>query len=57
MHQTLNILKKMMVVITTLFQKLQTVKDLITPLSKEHRFRTLLDSDHVKESQPLVKSV
>ena len=46
-----------MVVITTLFQKLQTVKDLITPLSKEHRFRTLLDSDHVKESQPLVKSV
>ena len=45
-----------MVKITTLFQKLQTVKDLIRPLSKKHRFRTPFDSQHVKGSQTLEKS-
>ena len=40
--------EKKMVVTTTLFQKLATVKDLIRPLSKKHRFRTPFDSQHVK---------
>ena len=48
LHQTLNILKKKMVVTTTLFQKLPTVKDLIRQLSKKHCFRTPFDSQHVK---------
>ena len=56
LHQTLNILKKKIVVITTLFQKSQSVKDLIRPLSKKHRFRTPFDSHHVKGSHTLVKS-
>ena len=44
-----------MIVIPTLFRKLQTVKDLVRPLSKKHRFRRPLDSEHVKGSQSLVK--
>ena len=39
-----------------LFQKLQTVKDLVRPLSKKLRSRTPLDTQHVKGSQSLVKS-
>ena len=46
-----------MIVITTSLRKLQAVKDLSRPLSKKHRFRTPFDSQHVKESQPLVKSL
>ena len=46
-----------MIVIPTFFQKLQTVKDLVKPLSKKHRFRTTFDSQHVKRSQTLVKSL
>ena len=45
-----------MIVIATLFRKLQTVKDLVRPLFKKHRFRTPLDSQHVKGSQTFVKS-
>ena len=45
-----------MIVIRTLFRKLQTVKDLVRPLSKKHRFRTTFDSQHVKQSQTLLKS-
>ena len=45
-----------MIVIATLFRKLQIVKDLVRPLSKKHRFRTPFDSQHVKGSQTLVKS-
>ena len=45
-----------MILIATLFRKLQTVKGLITPLSKKHRFRTPLDTQHIKGSQTLVKS-
>ena len=45
-----------MIVIPTLFQKLQTVKDVVTALSKKHRFRTPFDSQHVKGSQTLLKS-
>ena len=44
-----------MIVIATLFRKLQTVKDLFTPLSKKHPFRTPLESQHVKGSQPFPK--
>ena len=46
-----------MIVIPTLFRKLQTVKDLVRPLSQKHRFRTPLDSEHVKWSQTLLKSL
>ena len=45
-----------MIVIATLFQKLQTVKDLLSPLSEKYRFRTSFESQHVKESQPYIKS-
>ena len=45
-----------MIVIPTLFRKLETVNDLVRPLSKKHRFRTPFDSKHVKGSQTLVKS-
>ena len=45
-----------MIVIATLFRKLQTVKDLVTPLFRKHRLRNYFDNQHVKESQSLVKS-
>ena len=44
-----------MIIIGTLFRKLQNVKDLVTPLSKKHRFRTSFDSQHVKGSETVVK--
>ena len=56
LHQIVNILKKIMIFIATLFRKLQTVKDLVRPLSTKHRFRTPIDSQHLKGSQTLVKS-
>ena len=34
LHQIFNILRKRMIVIATLFRKLQTVKDLVRPLLK-----------------------
>ena len=45
-----------MIVIATLFRKLQTLKDSFTPVSKKHRFRATFEIQHVKESQTLVKS-
>ena len=45
-----------MIIIPTLFRKLETVKDLVRPPSKKRRFRTPLDRQHVKASQTLVKS-
>ena len=45
-----------MLVIPTLFSKVQSVNDLVTPLSKKQRFRTPFDSQHVKGSQTFVKS-
>ena len=45
-----------MIVIATLLRKLQAVKDLVRPLSKKHRFKTLFDRQHVKRSQTLPKS-
>ena len=44
-----------MIVIATLFRKLQTVKKLVRPLFKKHRFRNSFDNQHIKESQTLVK--
>ena len=55
-HQILNILKKKMIAIPSLFWKLQNVKDLIRPLSKKHVCRTFFDSQHVKVSKTVVKS-
>ena len=45
-----------MIVILTLFRKLQNVKDLVRQLSKKHCFKAPFDSEHVKGSQTLVKS-
>ena len=50
------ILKKNMIVIANVFPKLQTVKNLVRPLSKKRPFRTCFDSEHVKASQLLAKS-
>ena len=44
-----------MIVIATLFRKLQTVKDLPRPLYKKQRFRAPFDSQDVRASQSLVK--
>ena len=54
LHQILNILKERMIVIANVFPNLGTVKILLRSLSKEDRFRTHLDSQHVKASQILV---
>ena len=45
-----------MIVIATLFWKLQTVKDLVRPLYKKHSARTPFDSQNGKGSKTLVKS-
>ena len=45
-----------MIVIANVFLKLQTVKILVRPLSKKRRFRTRIDSEHVKASQILANS-
>ena len=42
-----------MIVIATLFRKLETMKDLDRLLSKKDRSRTPLESQHVKGSQVL----
>ena len=63
LHQLLNVLKKKMIVIATLFRELKSVKYLARPLSKKtrfrakkHCFRAPFDIQHVKGSQTLVKS-
>ena len=48
--------KKKIIVIASVFPKLQTVKVLFRPPSKKRRFRIFFDSQHVKVSQTLVKS-
>ena len=45
-----------MIPIATLFRNLRTVKKLVRPLSKNYRFRTPLDSQHVEGCQTFVKS-
>ena len=47
--------EKKIIVIATLFRKLQTVKDLVRPLSRKHRFRAPFGSQHVNGSQTLEK--
>ena len=44
-----------MIVIATLLSKVQTVRNLVRPFSKKHRFRTPFDSEPVKGTQTLVK--
>ena len=55
LDQILNILKQEMIVIATLFRRLQTVEGLVKPLSKNHRLRTPFVSLHVKGSQTLAE--
>ena len=54
-HQILNILKKKMMVIANVFPNFQTVKNFFTPLCKNGRFGTRLDSPRVKVSRILAK--
>ena len=49
-------LKNKKIVIANIFPILQTMKDLVRPLSGKHRFRTPSESEHVKGSKTLVKS-
>ena len=51
--QILKISKKIMIVIANVFPKLQTVKDLVRPLSTKHHFRTLFDSNMLRDSKHL----
>ena len=46
-----------MTLIAYVFLKLQTVKDLVRPMSKKRPLRTPFDSQHVKGSQTPAKSV
>ena len=55
-HQTLNVLKKNMIVIANVFPKLQSVKIVDRKLYKEYRFRTGFGCQHVKVSEILAKS-
>ena len=45
-----------MMVIANVFLRLPTFQELVGPLSTMHRFKTSFDSQHVKESQTLLKS-
>ena len=56
LHQILNISKENNIVISNVFPKLQTVKDLVRSLSKKHRSRRSFNSQHVKGFQTLEKS-
>ena len=57
LHQILNILNKRMIVIANIFAKLETVKNLFRPLSKNRRLRRHFESQHVKVSQILAESL
>ena len=56
LHQILIILKEKIIIIANVFPKLETVKNLVRPLSKNRRFKTRFDSQHVKASKILAKS-
>ena len=56
LHEILNILKKKLIVIATVYPKSQTVKILVSPFSKKRRFRTRFENEHVKASEILAKS-
>ena len=49
--------QKKYIVIANIFPKLETVKGLVRALSKKRCLRTYFESEHVKWSQTLVKSV
>ena len=55
-NQIWTILQKKMIAIANLFPKLQTVENLVRPLSKNRLFKTCFDSQHVKAPQILAKS-
>ena len=55
LHQILNILEKMMIVIANVFPKLQTVKILVKNLSWKSRFRTFFGSQYVDGCQTHLK--
>ena len=48
--------KKKMTLIAYVFPKLQTAKDMVRQMSKKPPFRTLFDSQHVKEAQTFMRS-
>ena len=56
LHQILNILKQMMILIANVFPKLKNVKSFVRPLSKKRCFRTRFDSKHLKVYEILAKS-
>ena len=56
LHQILNILRKNVMVIANIFQKLQTLKNLVRPFCKKRRFGTRSYSQDVKVCQVLAKS-
>ena len=56
LNQILSFFKKRKIVIANVYPKLQTVKQLLTPLSKKRCLRESFDSQNVKGSQTLVKS-
>ena len=55
LHQILNILKKEMMVWANVFSKLQTVKNIVTPLFKKRRFGIPFQSLPVKLSRIFAK--
>ena len=55
LYQILNIFLKTMMIIANVFLKLQTVKNIVTPLCKKRHFGLRLESPHVKVSRILAK--
>ena len=56
LNQILQIFKTNMSVIAYVFSKLQTAKDVVRKMSRISRFRRLLDKQHGKRPQILLKS-
>ena len=55
LHQFLNTTSKNMIVTTNTFPEFQTAKDVVRETSEKPRFRTTLDSQHIKGLQTPVK--
>ena len=56
LHQILDIFESKMIVIANVFSKLQTVQDLVLPLSRKRRFTTSLNSQRINGCEWLAKS-
>ena len=56
LHQIFKHSEKKMTLLAYVFTKLQTARHVVRQMYKKHPFRTLLDNQHVKRSQTLVKS-